>query len=86
MHYILSSDHPWEGAVLRGRPIVRYRDILRRAAQKRLKRSGSRLGFGLGLAQGTWKYILGGVHTGATWRIPLNRPCVAAMGLVMKLL
>jgi len=34
---------------------------------------------------GTWtpvgprKHVLGGVHTGATWQIPLNRPCVAAM-------
>jgi len=27
----------------------------------------------------TKKYVLGGVHTGATWRIPLNRLCAAAM-------
>jgi len=24
-------------------------------------------------------HVLRGVHTGATWRIPLNRPCAAAM-------
>jgi len=23
--------------------------------------------------------VLGGMHTGATWRTPLNRPCAAAM-------
>jgi len=28
---------------------------------------------------GPKKYVLGGMHTGATWRIPLNRPCAAAM-------
>jgi len=31
----------------------------------------------------TWvvprKHVLGGVHIGATWRIPLNRRCAAAM-------
>jgi len=30
--------------------------------------------------------VLGGVHTGATRRIPLNRPSVAAMWPVIKLL
>jgi len=30
---------------------------------------------------GMWtrKHVLDGVHTGATWRIRLNRPCAAAM-------
>jgi len=28
---------------------------------------------------GRRKHVLGGVHTGATWRIPLNHPCAAAM-------
>jgi len=32
------------------------------------------------------KHVLGGVHTGATWRIPLNRPCAAAMWPIVKLL
>jgi len=34
------------------------------------------------------KHVLGGVHTGATWRIPLllNRPYAAAMRPVVKLL
>jgi len=35
---------------------------------------------------GPRKHVLGGVHTGATWRIPLNRLCVAAMRPVVKLL
>jgi len=34
----------------------------------------------------TWvvprKNVLGGVHIDATWRIPLNRPCAAAMDLL----
>jgi len=29
---------------------------------------------------------LGGVHTGATWQIPLNHPCAAAMWPVVELL
>jgi len=30
---------------------------------------------------GSRKHVLGGVHTGITWRIPLNRSCAAAMRL-----
>jgi len=49
----------WEGAILRGdgRPIVKYRDILRSSAQKRLNRSRCRLGCGLGWAQGITCYM-----------------------------
>jgi len=32
------------------------------------------------------KHVLAGVHTGAAWRIPLNRPCAVAMRSVVKLL
>jgi len=32
------------------------------------------------------KPLLGGVHTGATWGIPLNHPYAAAMQPVVKLL
>jgi len=28
---------------------------------------------------GPRNHVLGGVYTGASWRIPLNRPCAAAM-------
>jgi len=35
---------------------------------------------------GPRKHVLGEVHTDATWRIPLNCPCVAAMRPVVKLL
>ena len=35
--------------------------------------------FGLRIHVGPRNHVLGGVHTGATWRIPLNHPCVAAM-------
>jgi len=34
---------------------------------------------------GPRKHVLGGVHTGATWRISLNRPCVAAMRHVYQI-
>jgi len=46
---------PWEGAILMGkvRRIVKYRDILPRAVQKRLKRLRCRLGYGLGWAKET---------------------------------
>ena len=37
-------------------------------------------------SDGLRKALLGGVHTGATWRIPLNGPCAAAMRLVVNLL
>ena len=44
--------------------------------------------FGLWTRVGPSKHVLGidGVHTGTTWRIPLNRPSVAAMRLFVKLL
>jgi len=35
--------------------------------------------FGLSTQVGQRMHILGGVHTGASWRIPLNRSCAAAM-------
>jgi len=43
-----------------------------------------RLGFGLGWAQTTVYWV--GLHTGITWRIPLNCPCAAAMWPVVNLL
>ena len=42
--------------------------------------------FGIWTRMGPRKHVLGGVHTGATWRMPLNHPCVAAMWPVVKLL
>jgi len=42
--------------------------------------------FGFCTPVGPRKYVLGGAHTGATWRILLNRPCAAAMRPVVKLL
>ena len=35
--------------------------------------------FGFRTGVGPRKHVLGWVHAGATWQIPLNRPCVAAM-------
>jgi len=37
------------------------------------------LSFGVWTRLGPRKYVLDGVHIGVTWRIRLNRPCVAAM-------
>jgi len=42
--------------------------------------------FGTWTQVGTRKHVLGGVHSGAMWQIPLNRPCVAVMVPVIKLL
>ena len=68
----------------KGRPVVKYSDTLPSVVQKRLNRSRCRLGFLLGLIQGSMHYV--GVHTGATWRITLNRPCTVTMRPVVKLL
>jgi len=35
--------------------------------------------FGLWTWVGSRNHVLGGVHSGATWQLPLNRPCAAAM-------
>jgi len=40
--------------------------------------------FGLWTLVGSRNHVLG--HTGATWRIPMNRPCAVAMRSVVKLL
>ena len=37
------------------------------------------MSFGLWTRVGTRKHALGWMHTGATWRKPLYRPCVAAI-------
>ena len=42
--------------------------------------------FGIWTQVGTGKHVLGGVHTSATWQIPLNRQRAAAMRPVVKLL
>jgi len=44
------------------------------AAYKRLNRS-----FGIWTQVEPRKRVLGGIHTVANWRIPVNRPCAAAM-------
>ena len=61
----------------KGRPVVKYSDTLPSVVQKRLNRSRCRLGFLLGLIQGSMHYV--GVHTGATWRIPQDHRCVVMM-------
>ena len=42
--------------------------------------------FGIWTRVGPRKHVLGGVHTGSTWHIPLNHLCVAGMRSVVKLL
>ena len=42
--------------------------------------------FGLWTRVGSSKHALGGVHTSATWRIPLNRPSAWGCGFFVKLL
>jgi len=42
--------------------------------------------FGVWTRVGPRKHVLDGVHIGATWRLRLNRRCVAAMRPYVKLL
>jgi len=64
----------WRG---KGRPIVKYRDLLLTAVQKRLPIWTDRDAVWAG--SGGPKEACVGVHIVASWRIWLNRPCVAAM-------
>ena len=75
--------------------VVKYRDTLRSPVREQLKRSICRLGCGLGWAKGStssivfarWRQctLMQG-HTGATWRIRLNRPSEVAMWSYIELL
>ena len=65
----------------KGAPVVKYRNFLPWAAQKRLNRSICHLGCGLGWAEGNTNSIvfarwhhwaLTGQHNGPTWRLRLN--------------
>jgi len=57
MYYMGVQIIPWEGAILTGRPTVKYRDTLRWAVQKQLNQSWCRLGCGLGCAKGFMYWI-----------------------------
>jgi len=69
---------PWEGAVLRGdgQPTVKYRDTAVSCAKMA---EPTKMLFGLWTWVGPSKHVLGGVHTGSIWQIPLNCLCAAAM-------
>jgi len=41
--------------------------------------------FGLRIRMGPRNHVLGEVHTGATWRTPLNRSCAVAMRLFCQI-
>ena len=73
-------DPPCARAILRGkgRPIVKYRDLLPWAVKKTAEPIEIRLENGPELAQGSICQITG-VHIGARWRTQLNCPCAAAM-------
>ena len=71
--------------------IVKYRDFLLWAVQKRLNRLICRLSCGVGWAEGNtssivfarWSQcVLSCGHIGATWRIRLNRPSARRCGLM----
>jgi len=80
-------DPPREGAVLgEASPIVKYRDFLSWAVQKRLNRLICRLGCGLGWAEGVQSYSPGGAnmpsHMGTLappgeydWTVHLRQQC-----------
>ena len=44
------------------------------------------MSFGISTRVSPTKHVLAEVYSGATWRIPLNRPCAAAMRPVVKFL
>ena len=74
---------PHEKAQVGGETASRC-EVLRLSAVSRAKTAElieMPFGIGLGWAQGS----IAGVRTGATWRIPLNRPCAAAMRPVVEL-
>jgi len=99
-NHVLDGVHipPWEGAILRGReqwrPTVKHRDTLQSSVQKwwHSAVSCAKMAELIGMPSGLWTWmgprmhVLGGLHTGATWQIPLNRPCAVAMQPVVKLL
>jgi len=77
---------PSEGAIFRGKDIpghARLHSAVSCAKMAEVIEMPFRLWTRVG---GPWKHVLGGVRIGATWRIPLNRPCAAAMRLFVKLL
>jgi len=65
----------------KGRPVVKYGDTVLRCTTELIEMS-----FETWTWVGPRKHVLARVHTGATWRIPLNRPCAAAMRPVLKIL
>jgi len=90
-----SRNHVFDGAQIphrKGQFSVRkgadhckvYRHSVPRAVQKTAE--PIEMLFGLWTWLGPRKHVLGGVRSGATWRIPLNRPYAAAMWLYVKLL
>ena len=60
-----------------GRPIVKYRDTLPRGVQKMAE--PIEILCELFTRMGPRKHVLGVVHTGATWQMPLYRPCAVAV-------
>jgi len=66
---------PCEGTIFRGKGMTGHarRHSMPRAVQKWLSWSRCRLGCG------PRKRVLGGMHSSATWWIPMNWPCAAAM-------
>ena len=76
---------PCEGAIFRanGTSAGMTDDTLQWAEQKWLNRS--RCSFWLWTRMGPRKHVFGGMHTGTTWRMLLNRPCAAAMWSFCKI-
>jgi len=79
-HVLDGGSNPlWEGTIIRGkwRLVVKYSDSLPYVnfAKERLNRSRCHLECKLGSAYWPKEACIGAVHTGATWRKPLNRPC-----------
>jgi len=65
------------------RSVVKYRDTAVSCAKTA---EPIEMAFGIWTRVGPRKHVLGGLYTGATWRIPLNRPYAATMRPMVKLL
>ena len=74
-------DLPWEGAIFRGKDVTGHaRRVGNDTAVSCAKVADLiEMSFGLLTPVSQRKHVLGAVHTGTAWRIPLSRPCAAAM-------
>jgi len=72
------QEHPMPRAIFRGKEMLRHAWRCSAVSCAKLAESIEML-FGLWTRVGPRRRVLGGVHAGTIWRIPLNRPRAAAL-------